>query len=228
MKKLLYYFISQEILQGRIYEAGNLDLAYTTFSGWLIGPTFESQGSFPGRQDEECCCKVCGFPTVKPPPYAPPSYMPIIGPPAPPPPQDRTSRPPYIVTTRKPQYNDPGTRFFSLNLAYPVFHIIYHVGVMQSNLYPYLTLRRNTNANFLPKQIGFPKADKMSQIVVTVSSSALPILNQGRFKSKMRNSAFTDFSTQTDRQLAKVARLLSTLNGINTCITSTRLTCRVG
>ena len=76
--------------------------------------------------------------------------MPIIGPPAPPPPQDRTSRPPYIVTTRKPQYNDPGTRFFSLNLAYPVSSILYHVGV-QSNLYPYLTLRRNTNANFLPK-----------------------------------------------------------------------------
>lgn len=92
--------VQLEIVQGRIEEpkeAGQAG-AFNSFSGWLIGPTFE-EADFKDDDDGQCCCQHCSphqlVPTVKP-PYPAPSYAPpiIIGPPAPP-----TARPPYILTT---------------------------------------------------------------------------------------------------------------------------------
>ena len=125
--------VQLEILQGRVFEATNLDLAYNSFQGWLIGPNFEStlstsssysQRPIKNRQDEQCCCRLCSphdlFTQTSRPPFMPPSYMPkpppappqpVIGPPAPPP-LPPTGRPQYIVTTapssRRPNYHSPG------------------------------------------------------------------------------------------------------------------------
>ena len=125
--------VQLEILQGRVFEATNLDLAYTSFQGWLIGPNFEStlstsssysQRPIKNRQDEQCCCRLCSphdlLTQTSRPPFMPPSYMPkpppappqpVIGPPAPPP-LPPTGRPQYIVTTapssRRPNYHSPG------------------------------------------------------------------------------------------------------------------------
>ena len=104
--------VQLEIVQGRIEEPK--EGAFNTFSGWLIGPTFDQDiangvaGGGTGEGRQPCCClQTCSphelVPSVRP-PYPPPSYAPpvIIGPPAPPP--SPTARPPYILTTTTPSY----------------------------------------------------------------------------------------------------------------------------
>jgi hypothetical protein len=100
--------VQLEVIQGRVYETSSQEFAYTTFSGWLIGPLITSGPPARRRHDEECCCRIClpqnlnppVLPTARP-PYAPPSYAPpIVAPPAPP--------PTYIVTTQKPYNPLPG------------------------------------------------------------------------------------------------------------------------
>ena len=101
--------VQLEIVQGSIEEPK--EGAFNTFSGWLIGPTFDQDiasgvagdGLGSGGNRQQCCClQSCSphelVPSVRP-PYPPPSYAPpvIIGPPAPPP--TPTARPPYILTT---------------------------------------------------------------------------------------------------------------------------------
>ena len=145
--------VQLEILQGRVFEATNLDLAYTSFQGWLIGPNFESasptstasshfyspQRPIKNRQDDQCCCRLCSphdlVTQPSRPPFIPPSYMPkppppppIIGPPAPPP-LSPTGRPQYIVTTatssRRPNYNNPGKEIDPIRFFCIVLTYIY-------------------------------------------------------------------------------------------------------
>ena len=145
--------VQLEILQGRVFEATNLDLAYTSFQGWLIGPNFESasptstasshfyspQRPIKNRQDDQCCCRLCSphdlVTQPSRPPFIPPSYMPkppppppVIGPPAPPP-LPPTGRPQYIVTTttssRRPNYHNPGKEFDPIRFFCIVLTYIY-------------------------------------------------------------------------------------------------------
>ena len=100
--------VQLEIVQGRIEEPkeGGGQGAFNSFSGWLIGPTFDKDDNFNNLNSREpCCCQNCSphqlVPTVRP-PYPAPSYAPpapVISPPAPPPPPLPTARPPYILTT---------------------------------------------------------------------------------------------------------------------------------
>ena len=100
--------VQLEIVQGRIEEPkeGGGQGAFNSFSGWLIGPTFDKDDNFNNLNSRgSCCCQNCSphqlVPTVRP-PYPAPSYAPpapVISPPAPPPPPLPTARPPYILTT---------------------------------------------------------------------------------------------------------------------------------
>ena len=84
------------------------DRAYTSFSGWLIGPTLSSDGS---SKDDCCCPTINEIPTARPPvvpgppgpPYPPPNF---IGPPAPP--VYRTSTKPTYILTEPPTTNVVG------------------------------------------------------------------------------------------------------------------------
>ena len=76
--------VQLEVLQGKIFEPARKDLAFASFSGWLLTPELAPSDGFgpprwrqpPGSGGhEQCCCRVC---------------------------QDPPTRPPYLYTTPRP------------------------------------------------------------------------------------------------------------------------------